>query len=153
MLYVIYRMTVIYNPNTGIIAKIIFKIEIKKKIRSLKATIVVLQSVLSAHLSFWFVLRWETEAPSSLPEWLTKKSLLMQEKWAGSCECNGVRRVVLTWHFAVFGVWVMSMGWTILNGTLTDWNLYDLYVESYKPGPQSGWKCFKQMFKQVWQNK
>lgn len=24
-------MTVIYNPNTGIIAKIIFKIEIKKK--------------------------------------------------------------------------------------------------------------------------
>lgn len=58
-------MTVIYNPNTGIIAKIIFKIEIKNKIRSLKATIVVLQSVLSAHLSFWFVLRWVTEAPSS----------------------------------------------------------------------------------------
>lgn len=45
MLNVIYRMTVIYNPYTGIIAKIIFKIEIKKKIRSLKATIVVLQSV------------------------------------------------------------------------------------------------------------
>lgn len=40
MLYVIYRMTVIYNANTGIITKIIFKIEIKIKIR--KATIVVL---------------------------------------------------------------------------------------------------------------
>lgn len=39
MLYVIYRMTVIYNPNTGIIAKIIFKVEIKKIIR--KATIVL----------------------------------------------------------------------------------------------------------------
>lgn len=42
-------MTVIYNPNIGIVAKIIFKIETKKKIRSFK---VVLQSVLSAPLSF-----------------------------------------------------------------------------------------------------
>lgn len=53
-------MTIIYNPNIGIIAKIIFKIEIKKKKKrksSFKATIVVLQSVSSAHLSFWFVLR------------------------------------------------------------------------------------------------
>lgn len=33
MLYVIYRMTIIYNPNIGIIAKIIFKVEIKKKSR------------------------------------------------------------------------------------------------------------------------
>lgn len=31
MLYVIYRMTSIYNPNIGITAKIIFKVEIKKK--------------------------------------------------------------------------------------------------------------------------
>lgn len=31
MLYVIYRMTIIYNPNIGIVAKNIFKIEIKKK--------------------------------------------------------------------------------------------------------------------------
>lgn len=38
-------MTVIYNPNIGIVAKIIFKVEIKKKkSRSFKAT-TVLQSV------------------------------------------------------------------------------------------------------------
>lgn len=36
-------MTIIYNPSTGFIAKIIFKIEIKKINKSLKATIVVLQ--------------------------------------------------------------------------------------------------------------
>lgn len=30
MLYAIYRMTVIYNPNTGIIAKVTFEIELKK---------------------------------------------------------------------------------------------------------------------------
>lgn len=37
MLYVIYRMTVIYNPNIGIIAKIIFKVEIKKKIEEFQS--------------------------------------------------------------------------------------------------------------------
>lgn len=91
-------MTVIYNPNTGIIAKIIFKIEIKKKISSLKATIVVLQSVLSAHLSFWFVLRWETETPSSLPEWVTKISPYWRTRWARNCDCNGARRGAMMWH-------------------------------------------------------
>lgn len=36
-------MTVIYNPNTGVtIAKIIFKIEIKKEKKSFKATVIVL---------------------------------------------------------------------------------------------------------------
>lgn len=30
MLYAIYRMTAIYNPTTGIIAKVTFEIEIRK---------------------------------------------------------------------------------------------------------------------------
>ncbi len=60
-------MTVIYNPNTGIIAKIIFKIEIKKKkIRSLKAT-VVCSSVSFVSTPFLLVCI-VTESPSLLPE-------------------------------------------------------------------------------------
>lgn len=37
MLYVIYRMTIIYNPNIGITAKIIFKVEIKKKVEEFQS--------------------------------------------------------------------------------------------------------------------
>lgn len=52
MVYVIYRMTVIYNPNIGIITKIIIisRYKLRKK-RSFKETIVVLQSVFFSTLS------------------------------------------------------------------------------------------------------
>lgn len=123
MLYVIYRMTIIYNPSTGFIAKIIFKIEIKKINKSLKATIVVLQSsVLSAHLSFWFVLCWVTEAPLLSPNEWQKYLLTQEESWRLWMQRS--EREVLQWHLEVFGVWVMSTDWTNLNGTMTDSNLY-----------------------------
>lgn len=101
--------------------------KLRKKIRSLKATTVVFQSVLSAHLPFWFVLRWVTEAPSSLAGWITKISPYWHKRWAGSCECNGARRV--STKVTILSSWSLgSEQWAGLFlmalFSLTDWNLY-----------------------------
>lgn len=87
-----------------------------------------------------------------------KISLCWRKRWAGSCECDGARRrrrVVLKWHFAVFfGVWVMSTGWTILNGTLTDWNLYWLVCGELQTWATERLKRFQTGHKRsVWPNK
>lgn len=54
-------MTVIYNPNTGTVAKIIFKIEIKTENKDDNNSCPLVH--LPAHLSLRFELRGVTEAP------------------------------------------------------------------------------------------
>lgn len=41
MSYAIYRMTAIYNPTTGIIAKVTFEIEIRKMMEEIKKSSLV----------------------------------------------------------------------------------------------------------------
>lgn len=122
MLYVIYRMTVIYNTNTGIITKIIFKIEIKflKKKESNNSCLIGFVStpfpLICITLSDW---------NSLITPWMNHKNKSVPMRWAGSGECSGARRAVLMWHFAISEVGVISIGLDYnLNGTFTDWNLY-----------------------------
>lgn len=118
MVCVIYRMTVIYNPNIGIITKIIIisRYKLRKK-RSFKATIVVLQSV-------FFSTPFHHHSLNESQRYLCTDA--RDELEVANAAEQGEE--VLKWHFEVFGVCVMSVSWTILNGTLTDWNLYWLCV-------------------------
>lgn len=71
---VIYRMRVIYNPNTGTIAKIIFVREINTENKDDNNSCPLVY--FSAHLSLCFELHGVTEAPlSSLREPAAKISL------------------------------------------------------------------------------
>lgn len=54
-------MTVIYNPNTGTVAKIIFKVEIKTENKDDNNSCPLVH--LSTHLSLCFELHEVTEAP------------------------------------------------------------------------------------------
>lgn len=67
-------MTAIYNPNTGTVARIIFKVEIKTENKDDNNSCPLVH--LPAHLSLRFELRGVTEAPlPSLHEPAAKISL------------------------------------------------------------------------------
>lgn len=77
-------MTVIYNPNTGTVAKIIFKIEIKTENKDDNNSCPLVH--LSTHLSLCFELHGVTEAPlPSLCEPAAKILYLCTDQMSWNC--------------------------------------------------------------------
>lgn len=112
-------MTVIYNPNTGIIAKIIFKIETKKKIRSFESNNSC-SSVSFVSTPFLLVRIALSDWSSLITPWMNHRNISVPTR-----EMNATEKGGQYWRDTLqfFGVRVMSVGWTILHGTSTDWNL------------------------------
>lgn len=132
MLYVIYRMTTIYNPNIGTIAKIIFKVEIKKERKK--------RGVSKQRLLFLSRFCQHTFPSGSYCVRLPLHCLNESQKHLGTGERRDELEFVGTtgrrgWcRGGVCRVQVMSVGWTILNGTLTDWNLLTGMWRAANPG-------------------
>lgn len=118
-------MTSIYNPNIGITAKIIFKVEIKKKeieeIQSNKNC----SSVSFVSTPFLLVGTASSDRGSPYAPWMSheKISVLTQEmSWKVRTQQGKEGNTKA--KFGVFGNWLTSVGWTTPNGTLTDLNPY-----------------------------
>lgn len=95
MLYAIYRMTAIYNPTTGIIAKVTFEIEIRKMMEEINNSSLV--CFVSTPFTFGLVFHWATDTPSSLPARIAKNT----SRWAESGEWGeSSERVVPMGHFS-----------------------------------------------------
>lgn len=147
MLYAIYRMTVIYKPNTGIIAKVTFKIEIRKNHKESNNNSSLVCFVCDTFTS-GFVFHWATETPSSLP--VTKSRKISRDELEVVNETEQRERAVLMWHFAV---WLMSVGGTIVSMARSRSEICtDRRVASLKPGRRGGWKCFQQTSASVWRD-
>lgn len=148
MLYVIYRMTIIYNPNICIIAKIIFKVEIKKKkIEEIQSNNSC-SSVSFVSTPFLLVRTASSDWGSPYAPWMRHKNIsVLTQEMSWKLQMQQGKEGNTKVKFWVFGNWLMSMGWTTPNGTLTDFNPYWLVCEELQIGAT---KLLKMVQIQIW---
>lgn len=128
MLYAIYRMTAIYNPTTGIIAKVTFEIEIRKMMEEINNSSLV--CFVSTPFTFGLVFHRATDTPSSLPARIAKNT----SRWAGSGEWGeSSERAVPMGHFSSL---VNERG---RAGLLFSWHISQSEIWS-DPGEKTTWQ-------------